>query len=78
MNCYPIEVHLPDFEDLVYEGQHLANLVVSHQVEHVYLSTAPVQTPLDARPGLGTQLRCEALGDLRIEHVKTQSLTSGE
>ena len=35
MNCYRFEVQLPDFEDLVYEGQHLANLVVSHRVEHL-------------------------------------------
>ena len=32
MNCYPFHVHLPDFEDLVYESQNLANLVVSYQV----------------------------------------------
>ena len=36
MNCYPFEVNLPNFDDLLYEGQHLTNLVVSHQVEHAY------------------------------------------
>ena len=30
----------------------------------------PVQTPLGARPGLGTQPRYEAPGDLRAENVK--------
>ena len=39
----------------------------------------PVQTPLGARPGLGTQLRYEAPGDLRVEYVKRrQRLTAGE
>ena len=28
----------------------------------------PVQTLLDARPGLGTQRRYEAAGDLRVEN----------
>ena len=37
----------------------------------------PVQTPLGARPGLGTQPRYEAPGDLRVELDKTQRLTSG-
>ena len=32
----------------------------------------PVQTPLGARPGLGTQLRYEDPGDLWIKIVKTQ------
>ena len=31
-----------------------------------------VQTPLGARPGLGTQPRYEAYDDLRVELVKTQ------
>ena len=35
MNCYSFEVHFPDFEDLVYEVQHLTNLVVSHHVYHL-------------------------------------------
>ena len=35
-----------------------------------------VQTPLGARPALGTQPRYEAPGDLRVEIVKTQRLTS--
>ena len=38
----------------------------------------PIQNPLDARLGLGTQLRYEVPGDLWVEHVKTQWLTSGE
>ena len=29
-----------------------------------------VQTPLGARPGIGTQPRYEAPGDLRVENVK--------
>ena len=36
MNCYPFEPHLSDFEDLIYEGQQLASLMVSDQVEHIY------------------------------------------
>ena len=36
MNCYASEVHFPDFEDPVYDGRHHANLLVSHQVEHLY------------------------------------------
>ena len=32
----------------------------------------PVQTPLGARPGLGTEPRYEVPGDLRVEIVKTQ------
>ena len=31
-----------------------------------------VQNPLGTRPGLGTQPRYEAPGDLRFEHVQTQ------
>ena len=34
--------------------------------EHVF----PVQTPLGARPGLGTQPHYEASGDPRVENVK--------
>ena len=33
----------------------------------------PVQTPLGTRPGLGTQPRYEAPGDLRVEYVQTRS-----
>ena len=32
----------------------------------------PVQNPLGAQPGLGTQPRYEAPGDLRVEYVQTQ------
>ena len=36
MNCYHFEVHLLDFEDLVYENQNLTNLVVSNQVKYLH------------------------------------------
>ena len=32
----------------------------------------PVQNPLGARPGLGTQSRYEAPSDLHVKHVQTQ------
>ena len=38
----------------------------------------PVQTPLDTRLGLRTQPRYEIAGDILIEYVRTQWLTSGE
>ena len=31
------------------------------------IGRSPIQTPLDARPALGTKLRYEAPGDLRLE-----------
>ena len=38
----------------------------------------PFRTLLGTRPGLGTQPRYEAPGDLRVEYVKRKWLTSGE
>ena len=38
----------------------------------------PVQTPLVARPGLGTQPRYVAPGDLQLKYVKCSDLTLGE
>ena len=38
----------------------------------------PVQTPLDVRPGLGSQPRYKKRCDLRVEYVKTKWLTSDE
>ena len=35
----------------------------------VRIGRFPVQTPLGARPGLGTQPRYEVPGDLRVENV---------
>ena len=37
----------------------------------------PVQTPLGARPGLGTQPHYEAPGDLRIELVENTVINIG-
>ena len=37
----------------------------------------PGRTPLGARPGLGTQPRCKAPSDPRVEYVKRKWLTSG-
>ena len=36
----------------------------------VRIGRFPVQTPLNARPGLGTQPHFEASGDLRFKNVK--------
>ena len=38
----------------------------------------PVQIPPGTRPGLGTQPRYEALGNVQFELVKMQLLTLGE
>ena len=38
----------------------------------------PVETPIGARPNLGTQPRYQTLGDLWVEIVKMQRLTSCE
>ena len=37
------------------------------------LGRFPVQNPLGARPGLGTQPRYEAPGDLQVEYVQKRS-----
>ena len=45
--------------------------LVGYQVG-IRIGRFSVQTPLVARPGLGTQARYEAPSDLRIESVQTQ------
>ena len=42
------------------------------KVEWHHIRRFPVQTPLDAMPGLGTETRYEAPSDLRVKLVKTQ------
>ena len=37
----------------------------------------PSSNPLDARPGLGTQPRYEAPGDLRVEYVQNAVINIG-
>ena len=43
----------------------------------VRIGRFPVQTLLGARPGLGTQPRYEAPGDLRVENVKNAVINIG-
>ena len=44
----------------------------------IRIRKVPVQTPLGTPPGLGTQPRYEAPGDLQVENEKTKWLTSAE
>ena len=43
----------------------------------IKMGRLPAETPLDTQPGLGTQPRYEALGDLRVEIVKSVVINVG-
>ena len=54
------DLAIPGMIDLVDEGV------------AIEIGRFPIQTPLGARPGLGSQPRYEAPGNLRVKIVKTQ------
>ena len=49
----------------------------NYRIGTLGIGSFPVRNPLGARPHLGIQPRYEAPGDLRVEIVQMQLLTSG-